>query len=684
MERIFNNSLGGDRFDTGDPANDYEALVRARIDDAVDFEESYLGPAREENIRYYYGYEPAIIVADEGEEAINKSTFVSTDVRDTILTILPSLIRIFTGTENVANFEPNTEEQQDMADQAYDYINYIFYNDNEGFLILHSIFKDALTLRAGIVKWWTDDDHEITEQEFAGLAPEQLQMLIYENPEAEVVDIQETAQGINVRIRHAVSKPVHKVVAVPPNEFRIAKDATSIRTASLVGHERAVSLSELASKGLDPEMLVDYMSATQDFTSEKQYRNPASINGFEVEKQITYGEFFIRIDKDGDGIDELRCIHTIGDDRIIVEDYIAPHANLAVFSGDPRPHTVIGDCMADLAKDIQRIKTNMMRGTLDNLAESNNPRMVINELVTNVEDALSDEVGGIIRTRGDPATAVSYTKTPYVGADVQMTIDYLDKVRASRTGITEASKGLDPKAMQSTALSGIDAIVSGAQERIELIARILAETGMKDVLKGLLYEVTNKPNKARTMRIRGKWVNIDPSLFDPTMRVQINPTLGKGSDLIRMQALASVKEDQLTIISKFGIANPVVTPEQYLNTIEDTLKLVNIKNPGRYFIRPSPEVMQSIMEAPTEPDPAQVLAQAELEKVKAGTIKAISEKDTRMKELDLSVWKAREEADFKRDKLNLDTAVDAIAALKGIQEQIGPQKGLLAFNQSDA
>lgn len=668
METIFKNSgVGSGSGMQMLDETDYEYEVRMLIEDAVDFEQSYLAYGREENQAYYNGLLPALNYPGEDEEQAspNRSTFVSTDVRDTVLTIMPSLMRIFTNTEQkVAEFLPNAESHQDMADQAYDVVNYVFYKDNPGFLTLYSVLKDALTLKVGITKWWTDDEDEVKHFTFKNLSQEQFQYLIYEGRDnAQIIDQGEwdpkdgTLSSVTFEV--IVSKPMTRIEAVPPDEFRISRDAKDVKTAGLVGHERVVPMSDLVQKGYDPDELRDYLTTQVGYSEERYLRNPALAENAFIEG-VLYGEYYVRIDADGDGITELRKICTVGNHYKIIEDDVVPYTRFALWGSDPVPHTAIGDCIADITKDIQRFKTNMMRGQLDNLAESMNPRTVVNELVTNVEDVLNDEVGAIIRTRGDPNSAVAFNKTPYAGAEVQVTVDYLDKVRASRTGITEASKGLDPKAMQSTALVGIDAIVSGAQERIELIARLLAETGLRPTLEGVLRETVDNPNPERTMQLRGKWVDVNPSLYDPTMRVEVNPTLGKGTDTIRLQALGKVEQFQMLVLDRFGIANPIVTPQHIINTQEDIMGIANIRNPRRYFGEVTPEILSQIQNAPKEPDPATVLAQAELEKVKKDIAVETGKFALAQQKSKDDMTKVMMDDDFKRDKLNVDTSVKVL------------------------
>jgi len=299
---------------------------------------------------------------------------------------------------------------------------------------------------------------------------------------------------------------------------------------------------------------------------------------------------------------------------------------------------------------------------------------VVNETLTSVEDALNQEVGAVIRTRGNVGEAVAQLVTPFVGKDVFPMIEYTDRIRQARTGISEASKGMDPRALQSTTMMGVDAIVTGAQERIELIARILAETGLKDLYKGLLREVVDNPNYKRTIQLRGKWVEINPSVFDPNMRISVNPTIGKGNDMLRFMALQEVKVTQTAIMDKFGLGNPFVTPAEYRNTLTDMLALANIKNVSRYYKDLPPEVLKGIMEAPKEPDPATMLAQAELEKVRSKTVQTIAQlnqKDAQFAKQD----------DFNRDKLNVEAILEAAKIIAQYAATIEPQPILEAMNQ---
>ena len=656
IERLFDNGVVGGQLGTiTEPTEPdesiYAATVRAMIDDAKSFEESTLGPARDDNLHYFYGEYPAI----EGE---GKSTAVSTDFRDTVMAILPSLMRIFTSTERVCNCSPNYQGQEEMAKQCTDYLNYVLWEDNDGFLILHDIIKDALRCKTGVMRWHTDMIEEVTEQEYHNVTQEQFQYLASENPSIQVLDQQAHPQmpGVlqSLRIKFVKSKPIVKIMSVPLDEFRVSRKAKDVENAPLIGHDQVINVSELVKMGYPLEQLHEYMNQTADnYSTDRLFRNSGLDEGDLTDAwDIRYGCYYIRIDKDGDGVAELRKITTVGDEHYILSDDVVQYANFAVWCPDPEPHTLIGDSPADLVKDIQVIKTNMLRGSLDSLAQAIWPRTVFNQTITNTDDVLNDEIGAPIRTTGSPTDAVMSINHNFVGQPVFGMFEVMERLRQSRTGISDASKGVDPRALQSTNVTGIDAIVQGAQERIELCARILAETGMKQLFRGLLREIVNNPNQERTVQLRGKWVNVNPSTFDPTMRISVNPTLGKGSDMTRLMVLQDVKATQTAIMQQYGVENPLCGVMEFRNTLTDILAIANVKNVSRYYKEIDEATIKKIAETPKEPDAATLLAMSEMEKNRVKMATEISKSNFADRQL-------RVDDDFRRDQMVVKGLLDA-------------------------
>jgi len=655
-ERMFGGSAVGDyaganAADDGFDQDGYNAAISEIIDDAKAFEDSVLAPARDENLHFFYGEYPM----PEGE---GKSSAVSTDFRDTVMAILPSLVRIFTSSENTVNCKPNHQGQEEMAKQCTDYLNYVFWEDNSGFLILHDIIKDALRCKTGVVRWWTDKTEEVTESDYSNLTMEQVQVLVSENPGMEVLnkEVDEMMPEVlkNLRVRFVKSKPILKIMSVPLDEFRISRKATDVDSTPLIGHDQVVNISELVKQGYSLEEMAEYLGSTPDnYSVDRLFRNSGLDQGDVTDAwDVRYGCYFIRVDKDGDGIAELREIHTVGDNHHIIYDEVVEYPNFAVWCPDPEPHTLVGDTPADLVKDIQTIKTNMLRGSLDSLAQSIWPRTVFNQTITNSDDVLNDEIGAPIRTTGSPQDAVMSITHQFVGQPVFGMFQVMEQLRQSRTGISDASKGVDPRALQSTNITGIDAIVQGAQERIELCARILAETGMKQMYKGLLREIVKHPNQQRTIQLRGKWADIKPSTFDPTMRISVNPTLGKGSDMTRLMVLQEVKATQTAVMTQFGVENPLCGVQEFRNTLVDILAIANVKNVSRYYREIDEATIKRIAETPKEPDAATLLAQSAMEKNRVTMATEISKSN-------FDDRKLRIDDDFRRDNMIVTGLLDA-------------------------
>jgi hypothetical protein len=735
MERIFasfKEDKGGGSTAAYDPTDpdSYNEYIQAMITDSRDYEGSFLAGDRNQAQEYYYGLLPRLdssgqmagsdttIIEDPNatyaqilgydKETANRSTYVSTDVRDAIMLMLPSLIRLFAASENPVFLVPRSQDEVDKAQEATDYVNYVFWCDNPGFLTLYGALKDALTVRTGFVKWWCDENKETSRKRFTKITADQVQQILLENPSAKLVHVgRPIPSGMpsppsmpapsplppsappmptpgpaatpppgpgglsmppnalmpppgpppptfdEVIVQYEIDKPLIKIAGVPPEEMRLDRYARSFRDSRLVGHERVVPIDQMIAMGYPRELCMDHIQSQQinEFTMEAQLRNAGRFMSTRVGDGVLYGEWYIKADKNADGQPELRYICTMGDDHKIVSDEEANRVKFALFSCDPISHTIVGDSITDYTEDIQKIKTNMMRGILDSLAESINPKTVVNELMVNLDDALNDDLGAVIRTRGDPNASVMYTQTPFVGQAALPVVTLMNDMLARRTGLTDAAKGLDPKAIQSSTQIGVEAVINGAQERVELVARVLCETGFRDLFTGLYNEICENPNPPRTLRVNGKFVPFDTSTFDQSMSVEVNPNLGKGNDMVRVVALSGIKNDQTALIAQMGLGNPICGPQEMLNTMTDMLALANVKNVGRYFKTPTPQQMQMMLSAPKPPDPQAMAAQAMMEKVRAETAKAVGQQT-------IDRAKMQQEDAFKHRQLEAKTQID--------------------------
>ena len=729
---ITNSSYGGADRDPDDPSMDEEqfaSAVKAAVDDASMYIDGFIAPQREQATLFYRG-EPF------GNEEPGRSQFVMTEVRDTVLAMMPSLLRIFTSSDEAVSFEPRTAEKVQMAEQATDYVNYLFYVDNDGFQILYNAIKDALIRKTGVIKWRWDDDVEIYDVDFTDLSDAQVQMLSVE-PDCEIIDkrsrvdeqaMQQQAmqqqqiaqqqafavqQGApapgqapgqppglpapqappqpillhDVKVRRRAKKGRVKIECMPVEEFICSRTARDLDTAMLVGHRSLKTMSDLVAMGYDAEEIEESMGLGDTFVLnyEAQARNPA-IQGFlqtpdindESSTKVVYVEAYVRIDRDGDGIAELHKVCLVGGK--VLHDSIVRDVPFAVLCPDPEPHMIIGSSVADQTMDIQLLKSNVVRNTLDSLAQSIHPRTAVVEGQVNLDDVLNVETGAIIRMK-QPGMVQTLAE-PFVGQAAMPIIEWLDTVKAMRTGIIPATAGLDPDVLQSTTKTAVDAAVMGAQERTEMTARLFAENGIKRMMKGVLKLVCQHQDKSRMLRLRGKWVDVDPRTWDADMDVIVHVALGRGTDQSRMAGLTAILNKQELAMQLGGTTNPLAGLDRYRNTLSKICELLGFKDTEQFF---APIDMQQIgqmqqQDKQAKPDPNMMIAEAEQAKAKS-TIDShqktdllkqqqqVFEQQLAAQKMQFEVWKAQLEDARQRDKMRLE----AVIASQQAEAQLGIQ-----------
>jgi len=638
-----------------------QGVISAEINDAISFIDDDIGGNRALATEYYYG-DPF------GDEEEGRSQVVSMDVRDTVQGILPSLMRIFFGPERVVEFTPQGPEDIANADQATDYVDFIFKRDNPGFKILHSAFKDALVRKCGIVKYWWDESTEVRAESFSML-DEQSMMMLTQDPDVEISAVREypvpgteptnEAQAImspppmmyDVEIKRRIKTGKVKIEALPPEEFLIDRRAKSIDEATFVGHRTMKTVSDLVAMGYDYDEMVEVAGNGNDFDNNQEYqaRNPFAVistanNGDPSSKSVLYIEGYLKVDFDGDGIAEMRRICTVGSGNKVIRNEIVDERQFADFCPDPEPHTFFGMCPADVVMDIQRIKSNVQRGILDSLAQSIHPRTAIVEGQANLEDVLNTEVGAVIRMRA-PGMVQPFT-TPFVGQAAFPMLDYLDDIKQTRTGISKAAAGLDADALQSTTKAAVSATVNAAHQHIEMIARIFAETGLRKLFTGVLKLVVENQDRARMVRLRNKFVPIDPRSWDSKMDVVVNVGVGDGTIEDRINILNQVAMRQEMLIKETGPNNPVVSIPQYTNTLTKMLQLAGIKDSQNYFNQLPADFQLPEPPAP-KPTPEEMLAQVQAQAIQADIQKKAAE-------LQLDREKALLADDRERDRIEQD------------------------------
>ncbi len=664
-----------------------QGIVGREIEDAIDYIDNYVSPDRALATKYYRG-EPF------GNEEEGRSQVVSMDVRDTVQAIMPSLMRVFHGSDESVSYIPTGPEDVENAQQATDYANFVMNRDNNGFLVMHSAFKDALIRKVGIIKCFWEDKTEVETFHMTGLDDAAL-AAIAADPAAEItVQSSETVgePQIDPMTGEFIMPPmVHDVTveyvrpdgrvqieAVPPEEFLISREAKSISEASYVGHRRIITVSELVSMGYAEEDVENLASAHDDMNTnvERRTRNPALTNEMNARnddamRKVAYTESYIRVDYDGDGVAELRKVCTAGDGNKVLRNEAIDMAPFCSFCPEPEAHDFFGLSVADVVMDIQRIKSNVMRNTLDSLAMSIHPRIAVTEGMVNLDDAMSTEVGSIIRQRS--AGQIQVLSMPFVGQQAFPVMQYMDEVKEARTGVSKASMGLDAAALQSSTAGAVNATVAAAQQHIELIARIFAETGMKDLFKIILKLITTHQDQPRMVRLRNKFVQIDPRAWDAKMDVSVNVALGRGTDTERMMMMRQIGEMQKEALATMGQVNPLTDISKLSNTLKSMTELAGFKDTSQFWsdpadFRPPPP--------DNKPDINEQLIQVQIQQIQADMQKKAAELQLKRENMVM-------EDDRKRDELEAELFVKAeeLQAKYGTQLNVEKIRSELAINR---
>jgi hypothetical protein len=645
-----------------------QAIITQDLTDAISYVDSDLSPTRARGTEYYRG-------DLFGNEVEGNSKVVAMEVRDTVSAMLPSLMKVFFSSENVVEFVPRGPEDVKSAQQATDYVNYIFQNDNSGFLTTYAIFKDALVRKCGIAKFYWTDDEKVQIDDYTGLDEQTLQMVMQE-PDAQVKivvsypdpDIDEmqmttidpmTGQPVtmpapmlhDVQVKRVTKDGRITVMAVPPEELLLDRRARSFDDATIIAHRQMATVADLLAMGYDQDEIDENISSS-DLDSNDEYlaRQPLSTTFGEnaanpMMQRVLYIEAYSRVDYDGDGLPELRKVCCMGSGYKVVRNLPASYIPFADFPCDPEPHTSPLEAMSifDITHDLQEIKSEILRNTLDSLAQSIHPRTAIVEGQVNIDDVLNNETGAIIRMRAPGM--VQAMSTPFVGQAAFPMLEYMDQIREDRTGMSKAAMGLNADALQSSTKAAVAATVSASQSRIELTARILAE-GMKKLFKGILFLVVTHQDKARIVRMRNEFVTIDPSHWETSMDASINIGLGNGDTNERLQGLMMIMAKQEQILQQLGTQNPLVTPQQFSNTLRKIVELSGFKDASSYFQDIPADYVPPPPPAP-KPTPEEVLAQVQAESIKADIQKKAAE-------LELKRQQMMMDDDLKRDQMAQD------------------------------
>jgi hypothetical protein len=644
---------------------EFQSILKAEIENAVDYYDSELSESRITSLSYYLG-EPF------GNEIDGQSQVVASEVSDTIEYIMPSLMSIFSKSGQFARFAPRNPEDVPAAEQATTLVNFIVNNDNNGFVVTHNWFKDALLFKLGVVKAYYDESISTTEETYSDLNPNELAILAAD-PDVEIT-AQEVTEALALdpisgmdQITESYSVTVSRkktsgkitLENIPPEEFIFSRRAKSLDDCTFVAHRTTMSVSDLVAMGYDQKTVEEY-AGYYDIQNEEEVQirygdiETSALNDEPdpTQRQVLVTESYIRSDYDEDGIAELRRVLSIGESCEILENEPWDVVPFAVLSPVLMPHRMVGRSIAEMIEDIQLIKSTILRQMLDNLYLTNNSRINVVEGQVNIDDLLTSRPGGIVRSRAPGM--VQPLNVPQIGSQGFQMLEYMDLVRDQRTGFSKASMGLDPDALQSTTAAAVNATIQTSQSKIEMIARVFAETGCKQLASLLLHLAKRHMTSERIIRIDNQFVPIDPRAWDNDFDLEVTVGLGTGREDEKTAMLTQIASKQEQILQLLGPDNPVTSIPQYVNTLRRIAETAGFKDVDQFF-NPPAQILQQLQaqaaqqqQQPQQPDPKVALerekAMAELE----------LQREKMTAELELKRAEAETKAQIRREEMEME------------------------------
>ena len=587
------------------------ALVADEFARAVGRSTDELNSQREKALQYVKG------VMDDVPSLPGRSSACSTDVADAIEMVMPDLIEIFTG-EDIATFMPVGKDDEEAAQQETDYVKHVFFEENPGFLNLYSAIKDAVTIKTGVFKAW-GEEYEEPEEEFEDQSIMQFASAVQKHGDrvelkSELGDIDDPENTVDFCIRKQ-EKWRACVMAVPPEDFGVSKDTVRLSESPYCFHKTRLRAYQLKKRGIDAA-LVDSLPAygvIDNQVAEARDRVDENVDdrgGLGDHRIVEVVEHYL------DGPDGRYRVLTDGSSLQMLEEEEHPDVPFAAITPYLVPHQFYGESVSDRLIEIQKINTVLTRMTLDSGYFALNQRMYVNMDKANdwtISDLLRNEPNVPVRGKGD--NAIVPLTSGGLSFDTLSAIEHFSTMGEKRTGIVRNAQGLNPDTLHDTARGAL-ALMSESQKRVRLIASILAHTGIKDIFLILHKLLRQNATQAATVRLRGKWVDVDPSSWGnrSDMVIEIGTgSAGKEAEQMRMQAGLATMQEIVTM--QGGVNGPLVTKDNvyaYLKRYFE--KGLDFKSADAFITDPSaPPKEGEQPPAPPPPDPAMLEAQAKLQ-----------------------------------------------------------------------
>lgn len=629
-------------------------------------------------VEYYQG------VMNDTPADVGRSTMVTRDVRVQVKKVLPSIMRTILGNDEVVEYPPVNQGDEEFAEQAGDYVNHVFLPESGGRRYIEDAVHDALLLRNGVLRWWWEEKTEAKISRHTGLTMDDLAVLAGDD-DTEILEQSarpeqiETPEGLvevelyDVRIRRMETEGKPCASAVPRERLLVHPEATSLQDSKLTGEKvDNMTRSDLVAMGYDRNVVMGLQKEGDDEDFESDTRRDFVTDAdeeHEPNEKVDYYDIYVRFDADGDGIAELKHMVFAGGlhERNLLLEEDADEIQFCDLKVMAQPHQWEGISIADDVMDIQKAKTVLFRQTLDNLYWQNNPQPVMQEgVVLNPEAVFNPDFGLPIRLQNgiSAGDAVSFLNVPFFAEQSFGMMEYLDTEAEGRTGVSDATAGLPADALQNVTAKASAMIEQQGIGQAELMVSTIAE-GLESFFGGVLRMIVRHQDKAKTVRLRDKWVTFDPRHWNAAMDCKVNTGLGAGTRERDMAMMQVVQATQEKLLAAFGVVdNPFVGADEVYNSVSKMIEAAGLRTPGLYIKQPDPNEIEALMQQQrNRPDPEMQKIQAETQ-AKIQIEQAKLHNEVKLKEMEIRAMQASERAQLEqqahkeRAQMEADIAVD--------------------------
>lgn len=581
------------------------SLIDKRVSQAITASE--LEDERQKALDYYYG-------RPMGTEQPGRAQVVTKDLMDTIEWMMPSLMRVF-ATKQAVQFDPVGPEDEELAKQETGYVSHVLWKQNDGFMLIYSWLKDALMQKVGYVKYWWEEEDKVREEEYTGLTQDQLVLTLEslsQRGEVEVIgaEASHTAPGVvqtwDVRLRLTETRGCLRVAPVPPEEIIVSRDCRgSVKNAKFVGHLRRLTRSELLEMGYERAEIQELTSYSYSHSDTDQARDTVGESdagktdeGVDwATEELELLECHTYVDADDDGVAELRHFLMGGD--TILENEVVDEIQVESWTPIPTPHRHIGLSIFDLVEDLQRIHTALTRGLLDSTYFTMNPRTYYNKNTVNLRMLQVNRPGGHVAVDGPPGPDVYQPTPPNMSGHLLPVIAHVQAIRERRTGVGDMTTGVDADVLAKSTKGAYMDAKGAANQRIEAIARIFAETGLSSLYASMHRMLSKHQDWPARFRLRDQWVEVNPTEWMERANLTVSVGLGTAAKEEVRANLGVMAQAQTQAAAMPGLIQPknVYALFRRMQTELGFEAEDFITDPA------SPEYQQATAQQPPPPDP---------------------------------------------------------------------------------